>query len=170
MPRPIVTALAVAAAATLAAACAAAPASTATTQATSPARAWDAVSFTMSSWGQPITSWTVNADGSGTWSQSTPRNDNFTDRETVTRTLAADAAAAAALTPILAALPATPPTTDNCKERITDQPYGALTVTIGGRAKEYRYDAGCLDAAYVAFINRLRAANELVAARGRAAG
>jgi hypothetical protein len=159
-------ALAVAAAA-LAGACAAAPTGT-PASATSPARTWDAVSFTMNSWGQPLTAWTVNADGSGTWSESTPRNGNFTDRETTTRALAADASAAAALTAILAALPATPPTGDNCKERITDQPYGALTVTIGGRTKEYRYDAGCLDVGYVRFLNRLRAADELVAARGRA--
>jgi hypothetical protein len=161
------TTIAVAAAA-LAGACAAVPAGT-PASATSPARTWDAVSFTMNSWGQPLTSWTVNADGSGTWSESTPRNGNFTDRETTTRTLAADASAVAALTPILAALPATPPTGDNCKERITDQPYGALTITIGSRTREYRYDAGCLDQGYAAFINRLRAADELVAARGRAA-
>lgn len=158
------------AAALLAAGCAAATASGPAPATTAATPAWDSASFTMSSWGQPVTSWTIMADGSGTWSRSTPRDGNFADRETTSRTLPADAAAAGALAATLARLPATPPSGENCKERITDQPYGALTITIGGQVKQYRYDAGCLDRAYVRFINVLREADGQVARRGEASG
>ncbi len=123
----------------------------------------------MNSWGQPLTSWTVNADGSGTLSVSKPIAGNFLNRETTTTTLPADAAAAAALAQRIAALPATPPTGDGCRERITDQVYGALTITQSGGTKEYAYNAGCLDAPYARFIATLRQVDGLVAARGQAA-
>ena len=157
-------------AALLAAGCAAATASGPVPATTAATPAWDSASFTMSSWGQPVTSWTVNADGSGTWSRSTPQGGNFMDRTTTTRALPADAAAATALAATLARLPATAPSGDDCKERITDQPYGALTITTGARVQEYRYNAGCLDRAYVRFINVLREADGQVARRGEAAG
>lgn len=131
--------------------------------------AWTSASFTMNSWGHPLTAWTVNADGSGSWSESVPRNGQFNDRVTTTHTLPADPAAAAALAASLARLPGAAPSEEHCKERITDQPYGELTLTYPATAKAYRYNAGCLDAPYVRFLDQLRAANALVAARGRAA-
>lgn len=141
----------------------------ATTAPQAEAPAWSSVSFTMSSWGQPLTSWTVQADGSGTWSVSEPIEGNFLNRDTTTAALPADAAAAAALAERIAALPATPPTGDGCRERITDQVYGALVIAGPGGTKEYPYNAGCLDAPYARFIADLRGVDGLVAARGRAA-
>lgn len=138
-----------------------------TSQITTPA--WTSASFTMNSWGHPLTAWTVNADGSGTWSESLPRNGQFNDRVTTTHTLPADPAAAAALAASLARLPGAGPNDEQCKERITDQPYGELTVAYPTTIKEYRYNAGCLDAAYVRYLDQLRAANALVAARGQSA-
>ena len=125
--------------------------------------------FTMNSWGQPLAAWSVKPDGSGTWADSQPRNGNFTDRMIILHTLPADPAAAAALAQILARLPATPPTADGCRERITDQPYGELILPRSAGTTTYRYDAGCLDAPYAAYIQVLRQANEHVAARGRVA-
>lgn len=135
-------------------------------QTTTPA--WTSASFIMNSWGHPLTAWTVNADGSGSWSESVPRNGQFNDRVTTTHILPADPAAAAALAASLARLPGAAPNDEHCKERITDQPYGELTLTYPATTKEYRYNAGCLDAPYVRFLDQLRAANALVAARGRA--
>jgi hypothetical protein len=123
----------------------------------------------MNSWGQPLTAWTVNADGSGRWSESLPRNGQFNDRVTTAHNLPADPAAATVLAASLAHLPGAAPSDERCKQRITDQPYGELTVAYGATAREYRYNAGCLDAFYVRYLDQLRAANELVALRGRAA-
>lgn len=133
------------------------------------APAWTSASFTMNSWGHPLTAWTVSADGSGAWSESLPRNGQFNDRVTTTHVLPADPSAAAQLAASLARLPAASPDVGRCKDRITDQPYGELTLTYAATAKEYRYNAGCLDAPYVRYLDQLRAANELVAARGRTA-
>ncbi|MXO73446.1 hypothetical protein [Alteraurantiacibacter buctensis] len=142
----------------------------ATTPAQSEAPAWTSVSFTMNSWGQPLTSWTVQADGSGTWSVSEPKDGDYFNRQTITVSLPADAAAATALAERIAALPATPPTGDGCRERITDQVYGALFIAgSGGTTKDYAYNAGCLDAPYAQFIATIRDVNGLVLARGEAA-
>ncbi len=130
--------------------------------------AWTSASFTMGSWGHPLTAWQVNADGSGTWSESVPRNGQFNDRVTTTHALPADPAAAAALAASLARLPAASPD-EQCKNRVTDQVYGELTLTYSATVKHYRYNAGCLDAPYVRFMQQLSTANELVAARGRVA-
>lgn len=135
---------------------------------TGTAPAWTSASFTMNSWGHPLTTWQVNSDGSGTWTESLPRNGQFNDRVTTTHTLPADPTAAAQLAARLASLPATAPSDEHCKERITDQPYGELTLTYAATVKQYRYNAGCLDAPYRRFLHQLRAANEQVAARGRA--
>lgn len=123
----------------------------------------------MNTWGQPVTNWTVNADGSGTWSVSEPKDGDYFNRETTTVSLPADNAAAAALAQGIAELPRTPPTGDGCRELITDQVYGALVIAQAAGAREYRYDAGCLDAPYVRFIATLQRVDGLVAARGRAA-
>ncbi|MEO5707064.1 MAG: hypothetical protein ABIT10_00555 [Alteraurantiacibacter sp.] len=134
-----------------------------------PAPAWTSASFTMNSWGHPLTAWTVEADGSGTWSESTPRNGQFNDRVTTTHALPADPQAAATLAASLSRLPGAAPDDTHCKNRVTDQVYGELTLSFGERVKQYRYNAGCLDAAYVRYVEQLRAVDELVAARGRAA-
>jgi hypothetical protein len=51
---------------------------------------------------------------------------------------------------------------DDCEERMTDMPYGALELDRGGAHEEIAFDVGCRDEPYQVFVDQLRAMDELV--------
>jgi len=46
-------------------------------------------------------------------------------------------------------------------------PYGTIRLTRGSTTKEISWNAGCMDKDYVAFLDTLKAANELVGKWGK---
>lgn len=129
-----------------------------------------AVSFEANSWGKPLTTWVISHDGTGTWTKAEPFSGKSTPAVGETHSVTVPAGGLVRLDAILSKLPDTPPSDDNCKNRVTDMPYGKLAFSGGGQGGEkvYAFNLGCLDPAYRAFLDRLREADELVATWGRA--
>lgn len=134
-----------------------------------PAPDWDMVAFEMRSWGEPVTSWRIMADGQGSWTETVRENPNapLGDHSLVWHELNADKDGVAKLFGILAALPQPAPSYRDCTDAISDQPYGNIRLTKGATTTEIAYNAGCLDDDYVAFLDVLRNANGLVEGWGK---
>lgn len=96
------------------------------------------IAFEVKSWGRPVKSWTLLADG-------------YRQVETV-----------------LSRLPDPIPDYADCANRMTDLPYGTLRLTRGATTVEIAWNSGCMDDAYRAFIATLKAADAAVADWGRA--
>ena len=125
------------------------------------------VSFEMLSWGQPVSSWRLLADGSGSWTET--ERDQGASREAyrlARHDLGADEEAAGLLRALIEQLPFPAPPGDTCASFITDQPYGTLRLEKGASVLELSFNAGCMDASYKPFLEGLRAADGLVAKRG----
>jgi hypothetical protein len=122
-----------------------------------------AIAFRISSWGRPIDSWVVRADGSA--SHVTMVSDEGAPFQTYRLEHRAFAIAADDYTRLVAmagALPQPRLSRDDCEERATDMPYGALELERGGAVESIAFDVGCRDARYQAFVDQLQAMDELV--------
>lgn len=130
---------------------------------------WDMVSFEVKSWGHPVTSWTLLADGSGSWTEAV-REDGAQpdDYRLVWHEVAAGEDGYRQVERVLSRLPDPVPDYDDCTNRMTDQPYGTLRLTRGATTVEVAWNSGCMDDGYRVFIETLEAADTTVAARGRA--
>jgi hypothetical protein len=128
------------------------------------------VALERSSWAFPMSSWQVLPDGSGSWTEAErPAGAMLSEYRLVRQELPTDPAPAARLGEMMEGLPMPPPDTERCADFITDQPYGSLRLSKGAGALELVYNAGCRDEVYLVLLDRLRAADEVVAQRGRAA-
>jgi hypothetical protein len=125
----------------------------------------EAIAFRISSWGRPIDSWDVRADGTAhhvtmVTDEGAPfRTYRLEHREF---TISADDFARLAAT--VAKLPQPRLQRDDCEQRVTDFPYGALDITSGGTSESIAFDTGCQDAPYQAFVDQLQAMDEAVTA------
>ena len=124
-----------------------------------PAR-YEAIAFTINSWGRSLGSWEVHADG--TVSHVNVEGSVFNAHRREHREFTIDGAAYRRLAAIAAELPEPRPQRADCKERATDLPYGTLTLSRGGVAEAIAFDTGCLDDRYQAFVGKLHAMDELV--------
>lgn len=130
---------------------------------------WDLVALEVKSWGQPVTSWRLLADGSGSWTE-TVRDDGalFGDYRLVWHEFAAGEDGYRNIETILSRLPETIPDYGACSTRMTDLPYGTLRLTRGATTIEVAWNSGCVDDGYRTFIETLQAADAAVAIWGRA--
>ena len=122
-----------------------------------------AVAFRISSWGRPIDSWEIRADGSA--SHVTRVSDEgapFTNYRLEHRQFTISADDYARVVAFAGELPRPWPTRDACGELATDMPYGALELERGGARESIPFDVGCRDAPYQAFVDQLQAMDELV--------
>jgi len=124
---------------------------------------WDEVLFEMNSWGQPVTSWRLQSDGSGNWTRAERgagvRPD---DHQLTSHQINADEASVSRLQGLIEALPLAAPKGEDCVSFIADQPYGTLSLVKGSSTLVLAYNTGCRDDAYEAFLDQLRAADALV--------
>ena len=122
-----------------------------------------AVSFRISSWGRPIDTWEVRADGSA--SHVTRVSDEGAPFQTYRlehREFTITAEDYARVVALADELPQPRPSRDACEERVTDMPYGALELDSGGARESIAFDVGCRDAKYQAFVEQLHALDALV--------
>jgi hypothetical protein len=127
--------------------------------------AYDTIAFAISSWGRPIDSWEVRADGTARHvKRVSEAGADFRTYRLEHREFTVVPADFRRLAAIAAQLPQPRLARDECKELATDMPYGTLSLSRGGQTEEVRFDVGCLDAPYQAFVGRLRAMDELVTA------
>lgn len=124
------------------------------------APAYEAIAFDINTWGRPMGSWEVHADG--TVRHLKVEGSVFNAHKVEHREFTVDAAAYARLAAIAARLPQPRLERENCKERATDLPYGSLRLTGMAGEEEVRFDLGCLDAPFQAFFGQLRAMDDLV--------
>lgn len=127
---------------------------------------WDIVTFEMNSWGKPVGSWMVTADGSGSWTES-QQGASFNDYTLIVHEMTADKAHYDALAAILKRLPIPAPVIEGCKTFMTDAPYGRIRIARGATTIELYYNAGCNDPPYAAYLDVLKAADSLVAEWGK---
>jgi len=121
----------------------------------------DAIAFEINSWGQPIDSWEVRADGTARHAQKVPEGSPRSATYRLEhREFTVEAGEFARLAEMAGALPRL--AISDCKMRATDLPYGALRLSGAGAEEAIRFDTGCQDAPYQAFVARLRAMDELV--------
>ncbi len=129
---------------------------------------WDMVAFEVKSWGRPVTSWTLLADGSGSWTEAVRDEGAPPDGyRLVWHEFAAGADGYRQVEAILSRLPESIPDYDDCANRMTDLPYGTLRLTHGATTVEVAWNSGCLDDGYREFIGTLKAADTVVAHWGR---
>jgi len=124
------------------------------------APAYEAIAFDINSWGRPIGSWEVHADGTVRHHKS--EGSVFAAHRIEHRDFTVDSAAYARLAAIAAALPHPRLRRDDCKERAMDLPYGNLRLTRGASEEAVAFDVGCRDARYQAFVGQLQAMDDLV--------
>jgi len=129
---------------------------------------WDLIAFEVKSWGQPVTSWRLLADGSGSWTE-TVHDDGAPPGgyRLVWHEFAAGANGYQQVESILSRLPDPVPDYADCANRMTDLPYGTIRLTRGATTVEIAWNSGCMDDGYRAFIDTLKAADTMIAARGR---
>lgn len=130
---------------------------------------WDLIAFEVRSWGEPVTSWRLLADGSGSWTEAV-RDDGapLGDHRLVWHEFAAGADGYRQVEAILTHLPDPIPDYAGCANRMTDLPYGTIRLTRGATTVEITWNSGCMDDSYRAFIETLKAADTVVTAWGRA--
>jgi hypothetical protein len=126
------------------------------------AAAYEAIAFDISTWGRPLGSWEVHADG--TVSHHKTEGSVFNAHKVEHRAFTVDGAAFRRLAAIAAELPEPRLDPADCEERATDLPYGTLRLTRKGGEEAIAFDIGCLDRPYQAFVGQLRALDEMVGA------
>lgn len=131
-------------------------------QASPPQPQWSAISFETRSWGTLVTSWTVNDGGDGTWTGKA----DAAKPDLKVHEFAVGSDGFEKLESIVRKLPEPAPNYDPCEAFMTDQPYGNIRLTKGATTIEIQWNAGCMDADYLAFMDILRSANDTVAAWG----
>lgn len=134
-----------------------------------PAVHWDMISLEVKSWGRPVSSWRLLADGSGSWTETvasdgSPRN----EYTLVWHEFRAGPEGYGQVEAIVSQIPDPAPDYDDCKNLITDLPYGTLRLTRGATTIEIAWNSGCMDEDYRAFTNTLKAADAVVAGWGSA--
>lgn len=130
---------------------------------------WDSLAFTNSSWGRPVNSWQVNADGTGYWAETKGSNGKPFGPYTVAyHDLAVGEDGVRKLALLMGDI-ADPAPTAGCREYATDMNYGRLTFANGPATRVVEWNAGCQDAEYRLFLGQLMAADRLVEEWGRAA-
>lgn len=131
---------------------------------------WDMISFTMNSWGSPLTIWNILPDGSGGFAEAVHEEGAppIGPAPMAWHELPADAGQYAKLVAILERLPEEAPNAMECENFMTDAPYGTLRLTRGATTTEIAWNSGCMDDDYVAFMSVLGDANNLVGEIGKA--
>lgn len=130
---------------------------------------WDLIAFEVLSWGHPVTSWRLLADGSGSWTEAFRKDDaSLGDYRLVWHEFTMGEDGYRQVEKVLSGLPDQIPDFDDCSNRMSDLPYGTLRLTRGAMTVEIDWNSGCLDDGYREFIETLKAADTLVAACGRA--
>lgn len=129
---------------------------------------WDLITFEVKSWGQPVTSWRLLADGSGSWTEAV-RDDGapLGEYRLVWHEFAAGDDGYRQVETILSRLPDPIPDYDDCTNRMSDLPYGTLRLTSAATTIEIAWNSGCMDDGYRAFVETLQAADTAVARWGR---
>ena len=123
----------------------------------------DGIAFEISSWGRPIDSWEVHADGTGRHvKMAQDEGADFRTYRLEHREFALAPAEFARLSALAAELPQPRPRREDCGLRATDLPYGHLRLAGPAGEEIIGFDVGCRDAPYQAFVGQLRAMDELV--------
>jgi hypothetical protein len=130
---------------------------------------WDMIVFDLKSWGRPIGYWIMTPEG-GSWTEFTAKEGVPPPNQlrVVHEVEAAGGARFRELSAIVARLPSPAPSSDGCQDFMTDLPYGSIRLTKGATTIEIAFNSGCRDAPYVAFLDVLQKANELVGLWGKA--
>lgn len=103
-----------------------------------------AIAFERKSWGKPVASWQVSADGEGryTVSRDAPSG-NFREYDLVTKRFSVAPQDYARLGALLAPAEAQAGRDVSCEVTITDLPYGTVRWERPGGPAELRYNLGC---------------------------
>jgi hypothetical protein len=117
-----------------------------------------AIAFAMNSWGRPIDSWDITADGRVRYVEAkSDAGAPFGTYRLEHREFAVGPAGFARIAAIAASLPQPRPTGTGCKQRATDFPYGTLRLDGAEASETLTYDTGCRDGPYLdLFIAPLR--------------
>ena len=132
---------------------------------------FDTVAFSASSWGRVLSGWTVGSSGAGSWYERINEDGTqvpFGAYRITYHDFQLDPAARAELQRLLAKVPDPVPDAEDCINFRTDSVYGGLKITYGSTSQEVRYDEGCEDADYVAYLGTLHAIDTLIEGAGRA--
>ena len=128
-----------------------------------PAPAYESIAFEIKSWGRPIDSWEVDADGTARHIKMVSENGApFGTYRLEHREFTVADADYARLAAIAAQIPQPAPTPDKCKLFATDMPYGTLRLSAANATQAVNFNVGCQDAPYQAFVAKLQAMDELV--------
>lgn len=128
---------------------------------------WSSLAFTNKSWGRPVGSWQVNADGTGYWAET--KGNRFGAYSVIYHDLSVGENGVRKLALLMGDIPDPAPDPDRCDEYVTDMNYGELTFAGGLGGRTVKWNAGCRDTSYLQFLGQLMAADRLVEEWGKAA-
>lgn len=127
------------------------------------------IAFEVKSWGRPVSSWRLLADGSGSWTETVAGSGGPPDAyRLVWHEFAAGADGYRQVEEILSRLPDPAPNYEDCSNYMTDAPYGTIRLTHGATTTEIAWNSGCMDENYRVFTDALKTADTVVAGWGRA--
>lgn len=131
----------------------------------------EAISFEVKSWGAPIHSWSVAADGSAT--SIVRQSETGSPRPPYTlehRRFVLSPETASRLRALAGELPLPAPSDDHCHQRVTDAAYGTLSLSRGGQTATWSFYEGCYDAYYAPYLAKVKAIDALVMVQSSMAG
>jgi hypothetical protein len=134
-----------------------------------PVPALRSISVEMSSWGKPITSWTIGRDGEGRYAFSRGLAvGSFHDYDLVTKRFTISTADFAKVEALLAGARAYAGGEIPCSPQISDQIYGRIGWSEGGEPLGVEFDFGCVSPTAETIYRQLNDAHALVKALGEA--
>ncbi len=115
------------------------------------------------SWGRPVSSWTIDAQGNGR--RTVPEPGVFNAEQLVTRSFAAGTAGFRKIRVLIGLAEYRAGHRLTCNRRVTDAPYGTVRwVQPNGRVSTLSFDTGCLDRSTRNVVEQLTKAETQVAA------
>ena len=127
-----------------------------------PAPRLRAIAMETSSWGRPVSNWTIDAHGTGRYTRSEPNA--HSPQAIVTRGFAAGTAGFRRLRVLLGRAESRAGADLPCGQRITDQEYGQVRWTrFNGREAALGFDMGCRDPRTRRLLTDISRAEALVA-------
>lgn len=131
--------------------------------ASSPVSAPDGFAFEVKSWGAPVHSWIVLADGAATSIvRVSDSGGPFPPYALEHRRFALSSDALARLRSLATTIPRPVPTDSECEKRMTDAAYGTLSLVRGGETEALAFYEGCFDAYYRPYLGTLKAMDAIV--------
>jgi len=134
-----------------------------------PPQSWSFIAFETKSWGEPLSSWRLLRNGGGSWTETIKaKGQRLGEYSIAWHEIEPNEQNYTAVERVLRRLPHPAPDFSECRNLVTDMPYGTIRLTSGATTIEISWNSGCMDESYRPFIDTLKEADAMVREWGKA--